>query len=86
MKFLSPEIVLYLSKSTIWPYMEYCSLVWAGTPSCYLEMLDKLHTQVCRTVNASLPASLELLAHVQNVVILVLFYKYYFGKFSSELA
>ena len=41
MKFLSPEVALYLYKSTIWPCMEYCSHVWAGGPSCYLELLDK---------------------------------------------
>ena len=42
MKFLSPEVALYLYKSTICPYMEYCCHVWAGAPSCYLELLDKL--------------------------------------------
>ena len=30
MKFLSPEVVLYLYKSTIDSYMEYCCHVWAG--------------------------------------------------------
>ena len=42
MKFLSPEIVLYPYKSTIRPCMEYCCHVWAGAPSCYLELLDTL--------------------------------------------
>ena len=42
MKFLSPEVALYLYKSTIWPCMEYCCHVWSGAPSCYLELLDKL--------------------------------------------
>ena len=41
-KFLSPEVALYLYKSTICPCMEYCCHVWAGAPSCYLELLDKL--------------------------------------------
>ena len=41
-KFLSPEVALYLYKSAICPCMEYCCQVWAGTPSCYLELLDKL--------------------------------------------
>ena len=39
MKFLSPEIALYLSKSTIHLRMEYCCHIWAGAPSCYLELL-----------------------------------------------
>ena len=34
MKFLSPEVALYLYKSTIRPCMEYCCHVWAGAPSC----------------------------------------------------
>ena len=42
MKFLSPEVALHLYKSTIRPSMEYCSHVWAGAPSCYLDLLDKL--------------------------------------------
>ena len=35
-KFLSPEVALYLYKSTIQPYMEYCCYDWAGAPSCYV--------------------------------------------------
>ena len=34
MKFVCPEVVLYLYKSMIHPYMEYCCHVWAGAPSC----------------------------------------------------
>ena len=41
-KFPSLEVALYLYKSTICPCMEYCCHVWAGAPSCYLELLDKL--------------------------------------------
>ena len=39
-KFLSPEVALYLYKSTIRPCIEYCCHVWACAPSCYLELLD----------------------------------------------
>ena len=66
--------------------MEYCCNVWAGTPSCYLELLDKRQKQICRTVGPSLAACLEPLAHGQNVVSLRLFYRYYPGRCSSELA
>ena len=41
-KFLSPEVALYLYKSTICPSIEYCWQVWAGAPRCYLELLGKL--------------------------------------------
>ena len=79
MKFLSPEVALYLYKSTIRSCMEYSCHVWAGAPSCYSELLDKLQKRICRTVGPSLAASLEPLS-------LSLFYRYYFGRCSSELA
>ena len=47
--------------------MEYCCHVRAGAPSWYLELLDKLQKWICRTVGPSLAASLEPLAHCQNV-------------------
>ena len=86
MKFLSTEDALYLSKSTICPCMAYCCHVWAGAPSCRLELLDKLQNCICTTVGPSFAAFLESLAHHQNVVSLSLFYRYYFGRFYSELA
>ena len=60
-KFLTP--VLYLYKSTICPCVKYCCHIWAGAPSCYLKLLDKLQKRICRTVGPSLAASLETLAH-----------------------
>ena len=46
MKFRSPEVALYLYKSTIRPCMEYCCHVWAGAPSCYLDLLGKLQKRI----------------------------------------
>ena len=85
MKFLSPEVTLYLYKSTICSCIEYCYHVWAGDPSCYLELLDKLQKRICSTVGSSFAASLEPLGHCQNVASLSLFYRYYFGRCSLEL-
>ena len=45
MKFLSPEVALYLYKSTVQSSMEYCCHILAGAPSCYLELLDKLKSE-----------------------------------------
>ena len=85
-KFLSPEVALYIYKSNIQPCMEYCCHVWAGASSCYFELLDKLQRWICRTVGPSLAASLEPLAHHRHVASLSLFYRYYFGRCSSQLA
>ena len=54
MKFLSPEVALYLYKSTIHPCMEYSCHVWDGAPSRYLELLDKLQKRKYRTVGLHL--------------------------------
>ena len=85
-KFLSPKGILYRYKSTIHPCMEYCCHDWAGAPSYYLLLLDKLQKRIWRTVRPSLAASLEHLAHRWNVASLSLLYRYYFGRCSSELA
>ena len=86
MKFLSPEVALYFYKSKIQPCMEFCCYVQAGVPSCYLKLLDKLQKRICSTVGPSFPASLEPVAHCRNVASLSLFYRYYFGRCSFELA
>ena len=73
-------------KPTIRPCMEYCCHVWVGVSGCYLQLLDKLQKRICRTVGPSLAASLEPLGHRRNAASLSLFYKYYFGICSYELA
>ena len=85
MKFLSLEVALYLYESIIQPCMEYCCHVWVGAPRCYLELLDKLQKRICRAVGPLLAASLESLPHRRNVTSLSLFYRYCFGRCSSEL-
>ena len=51
-----------------------------------MESLDKLRKRICSTDGPSLAASFDRLAHRQNVDGLNLFYSYYFGRCSSELA
>ena len=78
MKFLSPEVTLYLYKSMIWPGVEYCCHALAGVLTFCLELLDKLQKCLCRTAGLSLAVSLEPLAHRQNVASLSLFCSYFF--------
>ena len=58
--------VLY--KSTIQPCMKCCCHFWAGTPSCYLKMLDKLQKSISRIFVSPLNASLEPSAYQRNIV------------------
>ena len=62
------------------------SHVWAGAPSCYLELLDRLQKRMHKTFSPSLAASLEPLIHRQNVASLSLLYRHYLGRCSSKLA
>ena len=66
--------------------MENCCHSWAGGPSWYVDMLDKLPKWIWRTVGSSFATSLEPLVQSQNVASLGLFYRYYFGRCSSKLA
>ena len=63
MRFLSPEVAVYLYKSTIHPCIEYRCCVWAGAPGCYLELLGKLQKPIYRTGGPSIAASFEPLGH-----------------------
>ena len=76
MKFLFPEVALYLYKSTISPCLDIVATwnCWISYKNGYAGLLV-LH----------LVASLEHLALHQNVASLSLFYSYYFGRCSSEL-
>ena len=47
---------------------------------------NKLQKRICWTVGTSLAVSLEPLVHHRNLASLSLFYRYYFGRCSSELA
>ena len=67
--------------------MEYCYHVWAGAPSCYLELLDKLQNGYAELLVLHLPLLLNTWlivgtwpAQVFPIGI------YYFGRCSSELA
>ena len=79
------EVALYDCRSTMWSCMEYCFYFWAVALSCYLELLDKLPKQICRTVGPSPASSLESLVPRGNVASLSHFYRYYFGRCLSEL-
>ena len=58
--------------------MEYCCHVWAGAPSCYLELLDKLQKRTCRTVGPSFAASIEFCFYI-------LLYIYRSTRYSDRL-
>ena len=87
MKFLSPEVTVYLNKFLIQPCLKYYCHACSHALSCCLVMVDNLQKQICRTVvGPSLAAFLEPLAHFRNLASLSLFCRHYFGRCSCELA
>ena len=93
MKVLSSEVALYLYKSTICPYMEYCFHVWAGAPWHYLELLEvNMQVGICLEKNMQDCHSFTCCfsqtrgSSTKCVCSLSLFCRYYFGRCSSELA
>ena len=86
MKFLSPEVALYLYKSTIRPCMENCCHVSAGAPSCYLICWISYKSEHAGLLVLYLLSVLNPWLVVEMQPALSLFCRYYFGRCSSELA
>ena len=82
---LSPKVALYLYTFTIRPCKECCCHVWVGAPSYYFDILDELWKLICRTVGLVPSTSRKPLSHHRNAASWSLFFRYYFGKFLSEL-
>ena len=86
MKFLSPEITLYIYKSTIWSCIEYCCNTWAGALVATWSCQTNYKNEYAGLLLLHLLLLLNPLAHSRNVARLNLFYSYYFGRCSSELS
>ena len=85
-RFICSQVAPYFYKSTIQSCIEYFCHLWVDASCCYLELLDKLKKWTCGTVGPSLATSLEPLAHRWFVASLSLLRRYYFGRYSSEMA
>ena len=75
--------------------MEYCSHIWGGFPGSQgFDLLDRVQKRVVSSVVSELSSDLQAvtqegcckLSHRWGVASPCLFYKYYYGKCSSELA
>ena len=84
--YLTPESILYLYKASIRPCMEYCCHLWAGAPAHLLNLLDRIQNRVSNMIGPQLSLKLQPLSHRRDVASLSLFYKYFHGHCSEELA
>ena len=84
-KYFSSEQLLKIYKGLIRPCLEYCSHVWGA--SSYTYLLDRVESKAIRLIgDATVTSSLDSLSLRRKVASLSLFYRYYFGRCSDELA
>ena len=86
-KYFSSSQLLLLYKAQISPTLEYCCHIWGGAPSTHLSLLDRIQRKAVRLISdPSLTSSMQPLSLRRDVASLALFYRYYHGKCSTELA
>ena len=69
----------------IHPCLEYCSHIWGSSP--YTSLLDRVESKAIHLIgDPSLTSSLDPLSLIRKMAPLSLFYCYYFGLCSDELA
>jgi Reverse transcriptase (RNA-dependent DNA polymerase)/Endonuclease-reverse transcriptase len=86
-RYFSSEQLLTLYKSQVRPTLEYCSHIWGGAPKSTLRLLDIVQKRAIRLINnPNLTDSLQSLTHRRAVAALCIFYRYYHGRCSEELA
>ena len=84
-EYFSASQLLKIYVGLIRPCLEYCSHIWGASPYTYL--LDRVESKAIRLIgDASVTSSLDSLSLRRKVASLSLFYKYYFGHCSVELA
>ena len=77
--------LLKLYTGFIRPCLEYCSHIWGYSP--YTSLLDRVESKAIRLIgDPSLTSTLDFLSLRHKVASLSLFYRYYFGHCSDELA
>ena len=67
------------------PCLEYCFHIWGSSP--YTSPLDRVESKAIRLIcDPSLTSTLDLMSLCCKFASLSLFYRYYFGQCSDELA
>ena len=86
-KLYTSEQLLVLYKAQIRPTMEYCSHVWGNAPKHTLRLLDSIQKRAIRLIgDPELSKTLDTLDNSRRVGELSLYYRYFHGKCSADLA
>ena len=83
----TPHQLLTLYKAQIRPSLEYCSHVWSSAPKHTLLLLDSIQRSAIRLIgDPELTKTLDSLEHRRQVGDLALFYRYFHGRCSTDIA
>ena len=84
-QYFNSDQLFKLYTGFIRPCLEYCSHIWGSSP--YTSLLDRIESKAIRLIgDPSLTSTLDPLSLRRKVASLSLFYRYYFGHCSDELA
>ena len=84
-QYFSAAQLFKLYTGFIRPCLEYCSHIWGSSP--YTSLLDRIESKAIRLIgDPSLTSTLDPLSLRRKMASLSLFYRYYFGHCSDELA
>ena len=86
-KLYTSQQLLTLYKALIRPSLEYCSHVWSSAPKHTLRPLDSIERRAIRLIgDHEWTKALDTLEHRRQVGDLTLFYRYFQGKCSADIA
>nr|CAI5846690.1 unnamed protein product [Callosobruchus analis] len=84
-KLCTPELLL-LYNAQIRPSLVYCSHVWGCAPKYSLKLPDSIEDRTVRQIGTPIATkNFHILEHRGRVADLSLFYRFYYGRYSSEL-
>ena len=84
-QYFNSDQLFKLYTGFIRPCLEYCCHIWGSSP--YTSLLDRIESKAIRLIgDPSLTSTLDPLSLRRKVASLSLFYRYYFGHCSDELA
>lgn len=69
------ESILYMYKTNISPYFEYCWYIWYGYSARYLEIIDRMQRMSCNVIGPGVLYQLLSRFYHCNLVCLCFFYR-----------
>ena len=84
--FFSPNDLAVIYKPYIRPLLEFDSHLWVGAPPSTLNLVERLQKKAFRLIgDTTITNRIDTLDHRRKVGAVTLFYRYFYGRCSSEI-